>query len=121
MVTALFTDHFLLTTDHSINMENKSSNSSRNGNGIVTTLLLGLAAGAVLGVLFAPDKGSNTRARLTFKLASYKDQLMELLEELQIRKESTLESDAVAESKIAVEKLVVEIESLIEKIQSGKA
>ena len=54
-----------------------------NENGkIVTGVLLGLAVGAVLGVLFAPDKGSETRKKISRgfqdKLEEGKDALNDL-------------------------------------------
>ena len=102
-------------------MATEKNNSNGNGSSFVTALLVGFAAGAAIGVLFAPDKGSNTRALLKFKLANYKEQLMALLEEFKVREVSLLQADDVTESKNEAEKLVLEIESLIEKIQSGKA
>lgn len=48
---------------------------------VVTALLAGLAAGAVLGVLFAPEKGSETRDKLNESLADLGDAIKERAEE----------------------------------------
>jgi len=40
-----------------------------------TAVLLGVAAGAILGVLFAPDKGSETRKKVSEKSNDFADSL----------------------------------------------
>jgi gas vesicle protein len=51
-------------------------NSSNNGK-VIGALLIGAAIGGVLGILFAPDKGSETRK----KIAGKTDDLTESLKE----------------------------------------
>ncbi|ERJ57786.1 YtxH domain-containing protein [Sphingobacterium paucimobilis] len=48
---------------------------------VVAALLAGLAAGAVLGVLFAPEKGTETREKINESLADLGDALKERAEE----------------------------------------
>lgn len=48
---------------------------------VVAALLAGLATGAVLGVLFAPEKGTETREKINDSLADLGDALKERAEE----------------------------------------
>ncbi|MGA0558871.1 YtxH domain-containing protein [Larkinella sp. VNQ87] len=51
----------------------------------------GCVTGAALGLLYAPEKGTVTRDRLTYQLSKYREQLRSLLDEL-------LSSDALPDS-----------------------
>lgn len=52
-------------------MENQKKNN------ILLTFLAGAAAGAVLGILFAPDRGSNTRKKITDQTMDFTNDLQE--------------------------------------------
>lgn len=48
-----------------------------NSGKLLLGVLAGVATGAVLGILFAPDKGSNTRKKIQHKGEDYADALKE--------------------------------------------
>src|SRR5882757_8171240 len=98
-------------------MGKKSSNA-------MMAFLAGAAAGAILGILYAPDKGSNTREKLSFQLDKYKKVLQDYLDDLVSGKDSPLTSEAqsqgqkvVAEAKGKAQQLLDDVDELLEQIR----
>jgi gas vesicle protein len=80
-------------------IKNKIMSSSK----IITGLLIGAAAGAVLGILFAPDKGADTRKKISKKSAdltgTLKSKFNDLIDGIsdEIENAKNAADDAIAE------------------------
>lgn len=79
------------------------SNSSSDKTGAVVALLAGLAVGAALGILFAPDSGKNTREKISDKALDLadnaKDSLHSIKDKINYGKDSLVDlKDRVVES-----------------------
>jgi gas vesicle protein len=100
--------------------------SKKSGNTLVT-FLFGAAAGAILGILYAPDKGTATREKLSFQLDKYRNMLQELINDFVSGKETPLTSEAksqgqkvVDEAKNKAERLLEDVDELLEQIRGKK-
>ncbi|QJW91375.1 YtxH domain-containing protein [Spirosoma taeanense] len=54
---------------------------SRTGRDL-TFILTGIATGAIIGLLYAPEQGKITRDRLSFRLSKYREQLEHMINDL---------------------------------------
>lgn len=86
--------------------------------------VVGTATGAVLGILYAPDKGENTRSKLYFQLNKYREQLKQLINDIVDGKEipETLAKSEgkklVNDTKVKAEKLLEDVEKMMSQIKA---
>jgi gas vesicle protein len=81
----------------------------------------------MIGILYAPDKGTNTREKLSFQLGKYREMLQELIDDFVSGRETPLTSEAksqgqkvVDEAKTKAEQLLEDVDDLLEQIRGKK-
>lgn len=82
--------------------------------------------GSVIALLYAPDKGGNTRDKVSFKLRSYLDELNVLASRIREEKKELVSeakqrgSEVVLEAQQKAEDLINEAEELLKALNQGK-
>jgi len=95
----------------------------KNSSNSIISFIIGLVLGGVFGVLFAPDRGNNTRDRLTYRLNKYKLRIQEILDDVLDEKEvkrsksRTDEKKVVNDAKDKAEKLLKDVDGILTKIK----
>ena len=89
------------------------------------SFLFGLVAGSILGLLYAPEKGANTRDKLSFLLDKYKKRFEEILSEIiegkaKVESEAKVEGEKIINSaKEKAEKLLDDVNGLMDQIKNN--
>lgn len=88
--------------------------------------LFGAATGAIFGILYAPDKGSNTRDKLSFLLDKYRKELEEIVNNLVETEDETSSvakekgKKVISDAREKAEKLLEDVDDLIGQIKGNK-
>ena len=101
---------------------------SKKGGNTLLAFFVGAATGAIVGILYAPDKGSNTREKLSYQLDKYRVMLQDVINDFVSDRETPLTSEAksqgqkvVDEAKTKAEKLLEDVDELLMQIRGKKS
>jgi len=102
--------------------------SEKNSSNTLIAFLAGAAVGAIIGILYAPDKGSNTREKLSYRLDKYKKILEDFLGDMVNEKNHAVtETEAksqgdrvVSEAKEKAERLLDDVDELLAQLRDPK-
>ncbi|SMO91943.1 YtxH domain-containing protein [Fodinibius sediminis] len=88
-------------------------------------LLSGALVGSVVALLYAPDKGTNTRDVISYRLSTYIEELSQLIDKLSNEKESISEAKrkgdlVVEDARKRAKDLIHEAEDLLGSIEQTK-
>jgi len=98
---------------------------SNNSGSTFFAFLLGIITGGILGLLFAPEKGSTTRDKLSFLLDKYKNKLEDIVQDVVEGKEivqNQAKSDGeriISDAKSKAEQLLDDVNGLMKKIKKN--
>jgi gas vesicle protein len=99
------------------------SNSSKT----LVAFLAGIATGAVIGILYAPEKGEVTRDKLSYRLSKYRSELEQLIADLVDGKDlpesfaKTEGQKVVDEARDKAERLLEDVDRLMAQIKGEAA
>ncbi|TAE36089.1 MAG: YtxH domain-containing protein [Runella slithyformis] len=94
---------------------------------VLVGFLAGVATGAAIGILYAPEKGEITRDKLSYQLSKYRDQLQKLVNDLvdgQNLPESLAKTEGqkvVNDAREKAEKLLEDVDKLMSQIKGEPA
>lgn len=98
---------------------------SNNSGSTFFAFLLGIITGGILGLLFAPEKGSHTRDKLSFLLDKYKNQLEDIVQDVvdgkeKVQNQAKSEGERIiSDAKTKAEQLLDDVNGLMKKIKKN--
>lgn len=100
---------------------------NKSGLGFTLGFFTGAVIGSAIALLYAPDSGSNTRGRITYRVSSYGDEINKLISKLKAEKEKIASdakqkgNDVVTDAKKRADDLIREAEALLQNIEKTRS